>query len=395
MNILSTGMGWIDHKPGGLNRYFADYSRAMTEAGHDLRALVTADGDRRTAPAYVEAVPGSGDGTGTWDRMRAFRRAIGEENRKSWVPDIYNPHFALYASLVSRGSLPRDIPIITHFHGPWAEESMVEDKGASTARLLRYRMKKSVESLAYRRSDRFIVLSRHFAEILKRDYDVPEERIVRIPGAVDVTRFRPAEDVRQVREELGIGEGRRVLFCVRRLVRRMGIDRLIQAMAAVSAEHPEAVLIIAGDGSMRSELEALSDKLGLAGKVIFTGRLSNEKLVKWYQAADCSVVPTVTLEGFGLVTVESLACGTPVMGTPNGGTREILAPFEPSLLFDDASAEAMAKSIKRWLSGDARLPSRELCRMHVLERYTWSEVAERVTEVFEATLESRRRRSAR
>ncbi|MDI4644168.1 glycosyltransferase family 4 protein [Cohnella hashimotonis] len=394
MNILTTGMGWIDHKPGGLNRYFADYSQAMTEAGHELRALVTADGDRPTAPAYVEAVPGSGDGTGTWDRMRAFRRAIGRGGQ-SWIPDVYNPHFALYASLVNRGRLPRDIPIVTHFHGPWAEESMVEDKGASTARLLRYRMKKSVESLAYRRSDRFIVLSRHFAEILKRDYGIPEERIVRIPGAVDALRFRPAESVRQVRAELGIGEGQRVLFCVRRLVRRMGIDRLIQAMAAVSAEHPEALLVIAGDGSMRSELESLASRLGLAGKVVFTGRLSNELLVKWFQAADCSVVPTVTLEGFGLVTVESLACGTPVLGTPNGGTREILEAFEPSLLFDDESAEAMARTIKRWLAGDARLPSRENCRKHVLERYTWSEVAGRVTEVFEATLEARRRRSAR
>lgn len=272
---------------------------------------------------------------------------------------------------------------------------MVEDKGASTARLLRYRMKKSVESLAYRRSDRFIVLSRHFAEILKRDYGIPEERIVRIPGAVDALRFRPAESVREVRAELGIGEGQRVLFCVRRLVRRMGIDRLIQAMAAVSAEHPEALLVIAGDGSMRSELESLASRLGLAGKVVFTGRLSNELLVKWFQAADCSVVPTVTLEGFGLVTVESLACGTPVLGTPNGGTREILEAFEPSLLFDDESAEAMARTIKRWLAGDARLPSRENCRKHVLERYTWSEVAGRVTEVFEATLEARRRRSAR
>ncbi|MDG0814431.1 glycosyltransferase [Cohnella rhizosphaerae] len=175
----------------------------------------------------------------------------------------------------------------------------------------------------------------------------------------------------------------------------MGIDRLIQAMATVTAAHPEALLVIAGDGSMRGELEALASRLGLAGKVVFTGRLSNERLTEWFQAADCSVVPTVTLEGFGLVTVESLACGTPVLGTPNGGTREILEPFEPSLLFDDASAEAMATTIKRWLAGDIRLPSRETCRLHVLERYTWNEVARQVAEVFEASIDSRRRRSAR
>ncbi|CAI6036983.1 glycosyltransferase family 4 protein [Cohnella sp. JJ-181] len=395
MNILTTGMGWIDHAPGGLNRYFSDYSKAMTAAGHDLRALVTAGGGRLTAPSYVEAVPGSGEGAGTWARMRAFRRAVGSGTGGAWVPDVYNPHFALYASLVNRGALSQDIPIVTHFHGPWAEESMVEDRGASPARLLRYRMKKSVESLAYRRSDRFIVLSRHFARVLERDYGIPGERIVRIPGAVDVERFRPAQDISRVRAELGIPEGRKVLFCVRRLVRRMGIDRLIRAMAEVSPSHPEALLVVAGDGAMRGELEQLAGSLGLGAQVRFVGRVSNEDLEKWYQAADCSVVPTVTLEGFGLVTVESLACGTPVLGTPNGGTKEILEPFAPSLLFADDSASAMASTIERWLGGRLALPAREQCRAHVLERYTWVKVTEQVTEVFNAATSSRRRRSAR
>ncbi|WP_233567678.1 glycosyltransferase [Cohnella faecalis] len=138
---------------------------------------------------------------------------------------------------------------------------------------------------------------------------------------------------------------------MRRLVRRMGIDRLIRAMAKVKSDVPGAKLVIAGDGTMRSELERLTAELGLGDSVRFVGRVSNEDLVRWYQAADFSIVPTVTLEGFGLVTVESLACGTPVLGTPNGGTKEILEPFHPELLFRDDSPEALAYTISAVLRG--------------------------------------------
>lgn len=101
-----------------------------------------------------------------------------------------------------------------------------------------------------------------------------------------------------------------MLFCIRRLVRRMGIDRLIHAMAEVVKSHPDVRLFIGGDGPMRAEYEALIDELGLIKNVTLLGRVSDEKLVQYYQAADISVVPTLALEGFGLITVESLACGT-------------------------------------------------------------------------------------
>ncbi|WP_233567849.1 glycosyltransferase family 4 protein [Cohnella faecalis] len=321
MNILTTGMGWIDHTPGGLNRYFADYVKAMTQQGHSIRAYITAGGEKTSAPEYVEEVLREQGRKGTLDRVRAFRQAVGSRDSR-WTPQVYNPHFALYASLIGRGQLPRGIPIVTHFHGPWARESMVEDRGASSGQQIRYRMKKTVEKLAYNRSDKFVVLSGYFQTVLEQEYGVASDRIHRIPGAVDTDRFRPADNREQIRRELGFADGDRVLFCIRRLVRRMGIDRLIRAMAKVKSDVPGAKLVIAGDGTMRSELERLTAELGLGDSVRFVGRVSNEDLVRWYQAADFSIVPTVTLEGFGLVTVESLACGTPVLGTRTAERRK-------------------------------------------------------------------------
>ncbi|WP_217594909.1 glycosyltransferase family 4 protein [Cohnella sp. GbtcB17] len=393
MNILTTGMGWIDHSPGGLNRYFADYSHAMRDRGHDLRAFVTAGGDLASAPAYIAEVLREKGSFGTWDRMRAFRQAVGMQSRH-WKPQVYNPHFALYAALIGRGQLPRDIPIVTHFHGPWASESKVEDRSGASAKHIKYRLKKSLESLTYQRSDKFVVLSGYFASVLSEEYGIGRDRIHIVPGAVDTERFKPAVDREGVRKELGIAENDRVLFCVRRLVRRMGVDRLIRAFAAIAPERPEAVLVIAGDGAIRAELQELAAGLGLRDRVKFAGRVSNEQLVRWYQAADVAVVPTVTLEGFGLVTVEALACGTPVLGTPNGGTKEILGGFDGRLLFEDDSPEAMADLLGRVLARETPLPDRADCRKHVLERYTWLRVAEQVEDLFLQAIHERGRKAA-
>jgi glycosyltransferase involved in cell wall biosynthesis len=394
MNILTSGMGWIDHTPGGLNRYFADYLKAMTRQGHRVRALMTTGGERTGAPDYVEEVLRHPGPAGTWERVNAFRQAAAKPDR-IWTPQVYNPHFALYASRIGRGQLPRDIPIVTHFHGPWARESMVEDQGPSAGQLLRYRMKKAVEQLAYNRSDRFIVLSRYFQSVLEEEYGIPGDRIHRIPGAVDTDRFHPSEDRRQLRRELGFSDGDRVLFCVRRLVKRMGIDRLIAAMAQVASEVPEAVLVIAGDGPMRTKLTQMAKELGLGARIRMVGRVSHEELVRWYQAADLSIVPTLTLEGFGLVTVESLACGTPVLGTPAGGTKEILEAFSPDLLFEGDSPAAIARGIVSALRGRLGVPDRQVCRDHVLERYTWQRVAASVTQVFELAAGEKQGRVAR
>jgi glycosyltransferase involved in cell wall biosynthesis len=108
-----------------------------------------------------------------------------------------------------------------------------------------------------------------------------------------------------------------------------------------------------------------------------------------YAAADFSVVPTVALEGFGLVTVESLASGTPVLGTPVGATPEILSPLEPQLVFEAPTAEAMAQRLTEVLSGRIRLPGREACREYA-QRYGWDAVTPRILEVYREAVEERR-----
>lgn len=389
MKILASGMEWAKHRPGGLNHYFADYLNAMNQCGHTVEGLISAERKELEAPAYIRDVITGNAKLGTYQRMKFFHTSI-RNRTSSFQPDVFNPHFGLYASLVSRKAIPSHVPIISHFHGPWAQESLVEDGGNQLTKFLRYQIKKKVEQTVYRRSDAFIVLSDCFKDILTREFDIPKDSVHRIPGAVDIKRFRPSENRRSIREQWGIREDQKVLFCARRLVRRMGIDQLIVAMTQIVREVPGTLLFIAGQGALKDEYERLIDERQLRSSVRLMGRVSEEDLVRWYQAADVSIVPTRTLEGFGLVTTESLACGTPVLGTPYGGTREILEPFSSELLFRDGTPEGIAEKVISVLKGDCAIPSREECRRYALQHYTWDKVARSVTSVFQQTIQQRK-----
>lgn len=391
MNVLSTGMGWIDIQHGGLNRYFADYTQAMKDYGHsELGFIVAPKGTEMPSDRNITNATQEIQVNHFLPRMRMVQQhAIQAVN--SFRPDVFNPHFAFYTSMVTRRHIPAHIPIVTHFHGPWAMESKVEEQSVVYAiKHTKYWLKKQVEQLTYRRSDSFIVLSTYFRDILTDIYGVDQRKIHIIPGAVDHERFQPHPNRDQLRTQLGLAPEQPALFCIRRLVKRMGIDRLIQAMVAVVQEHPDVRLFIGGDGPMRETYEAMIRELGLSQQVKLLGRISNEELVAYYQAADLSLVPTLTLEGFGLITVESLACGTPVLGTPYGGTKEILQQISDQLLFEDGEADSIGRKISHVLHHKESLPSRESCRDFVMSRYTWNQVAAAVTDVFAEEIEKRK-----
>lgn len=99
------------------------------------------------------------------------------------------------------------------------------------------------------------------------------------------------------------------------------------------------------------------------------------------------VVPTQALEGFGLITVEAMASGVPVMATPVGGNREILSGFRPELLFRGTDSEAIAEGLLRVLDNREALPNARECRDHVLSKYTWGHVVEQVEDVFRQVLD--------
>jgi glycosyltransferase involved in cell wall biosynthesis len=133
------------------------------------------------------------------------------------------------------------------------------------------------------------------------------------------------------------------------------------------------ILAMVGTGSLEERLRRLSSNLGLEGRVRFVGQVLDDELRDWYRAADLFVLPTVAYEGFGMATVEALASGTPVVGTPVGATPELLRPLNPRLVARNLEPEVLAATIAEAL--DLSEPQfRRRCREYACTNFAWDKV---------------------
>lgn len=371
---LQIGMHWFPERAGGLDRMYYSLVRALPGAGVAVRGMVA--GSARVALDTGGAIRGFGSAAQALPlRLMAARKAFANAVN-SERPDVISSHFALYTW--PGLDVARDIARVSHFQGPWADESGVE--GAAT---FGQRVKHWLECSVYARSTRFIVLSEAFGQILISRYGVPAERVRVVPGCVDVARFDIEMSCARARQRLQLPHDRPIVLAVRRLVRRMGLEDLIDAMAQLKARHGSgAMLLIAGRGRLAEELQARISANALENDVKLLGFVPDERLPELYRAATISVVPTVALEGFGLITAESLAAGTPVLVTPVGGLPEAVAGLSPDLVLPGTGAEAIAEGLASALHGGMRLPDARACRDYALANFDNSVIARRVAEVY-------------
>ena len=375
LQTLQIGMEWFGEQAGGLNRVYRHLVHELACSGAEVHGLVAGSPDvARDSDGRVHAfAPASAS---LLSRMGALRSAAAAWLRER--PDaVIAAHFALNALPVLR-HVDRH-PLVVHFQGPWGEESRVEGAGP-----LAVAAKRWVERTVYARASHAIVLSAAFRDLLAERFGVPLERIRVVPGGVDVDRFAIAASRAECRRALGWPADRPIVLCVRRLVRRVGVDVLVDAAASLRARVPDVLVVIAGNGPLQGELEARIAALGLQRHVRLAGFVPDDTLPVAYRAADLSVVPTAALEGFGLVTVESLAAGTPCVVTPVGGLTDVVAPFAPQLVAGSARAGDVADLLARALRGDVALPTAERCEAYAREGFDWPVVAARVRQVYEA-----------
>jgi glycosyltransferase involved in cell wall biosynthesis len=358
---------------GGLNRYFYELLRALPAVGVPARGLVVGSGDiRRSMNGAVEpfATPDAGTLARCVGVRRAWTRAAG--GRVGILPVC---HFAYHAlPILDRLIASR---FVLHFQGPWARESAMEGAGA-----LAVSVKRVVERTVYRQAARAIVLSNAFGLILEQDYAVAPELISVIPGGVDADRFALSLTKAEARVRLGWPTDRPIVLAVRRLARRMGLEHLVDAAALVRARVPDLLLMIGGRGALQGALAARVLERGLEPTVRLLGRLSDEDLALAYRAADVTVVPSVALEGFGLVAAESLASGTPVLVTPVGGLPDVVSGLATDLILPEATVEAIAEGLVAALLGTMALPDEATCRRFARERYDWSVIAAAVGKIY-------------
>lgn len=372
---VQIGAEWLSVRAGGLNRYTDGLARALVTAGQPHRWLVMGD-ERVDRNAGIDVRPVAAPSDGLLTRWRGVRASLSNTS-----PTLIASHFALYAYPVRKQL--RRLTHVVHFHGPWADESSAERAGK-----LAVFAKRHVERSVYATGDRFITLSQAFADILAERYGVEPGRIRIVPGGVETARFDSALSATEARKRLKWNADRPTILCVRRLVRRMGLEQLVNAMRGVRDAVPDALLLIAGKGPIGEELDDRIRRLGLDQNVRRLGFVPDSDLPIAYRAADLSVVPTQSLEGFGLIIAESLAAGTPALVTPIGGMPEVVRDLDPTLVLEGTASETIEAGLINALREPASLPSAEACQEYARRRFDWSVVVQQLLTVYDEAIQS-------
>jgi phosphatidylinositol alpha-1,6-mannosyltransferase len=187
------------------------------------------------------------------------------------------------------------------------------------------------------------------------EWDVQDDRIVKIPFGVDLKRFAVVKESQDRCAPLGLA-GRRIILTVGRLVERKGHDIVIKALPQALARFPDLIYVIVGDGPARASLSALVDKSNLSEHVFFAGEVPDDVVIQYYQACDVFIMVSRAheergdVEGFGLVYLEANACGKPVIGGRSGGVPDAVLDGVTGVLVDPTDVDDVAAAIIKLLT---------------------------------------------
>jgi glycosyltransferase involved in cell wall biosynthesis len=384
MKFLFVTLGYHPHPPGGAWRVAADLAETLAGRGHGVEVVTANTEGRLPAGETLRGVRvrrfAERRGHFALNWLAAARAARGLAARA--VAAAGGPVLTvLHHAYVGRAATGAGAPLLAILHGPWAEEFLSQRAAPPRPAVQRAldalvagRLR-AEERRGLRRARRILVLSRHFASLLPRWHPGPLPPAEIVGGGVDLGRFAPAADRAAVRAEFGLAPEERLFLAVRRLDPRMGLGLLVEGFARVAAARPAARLWLAGRGPEEAALRAKLAAAGLGERARLLGFVPEERLPALYQAADFTVMPSLELEGFGLATAESLACGTPVLGSRAAATPELLEPLAPGLLFAPGSADALAAKLHEALAEPGRFPDRARCRAYAAGRFTWDAMA--------------------
>ncbi|MFH1641135.1 MAG: glycosyltransferase, partial [Candidatus Omnitrophota bacterium] len=234
-----------------------------------------------------------------------------------------------------------------------------------------------------------IICNSEFSGNEVRQFGIEESKVFVISPGVDVQRFSPKLDSSDLRKKWGL-EGRQVLLTVSRLVRRKGIDTVLQVLPTIKKDFPDVAYLIIGSGSDESYLKGLVRQLGLEENVIFMGKVSNEELPDCYNLCDIYVMPNKEtvgediVEGFGISFIEASSCAKPVIGGSSGGAKEAIKDKTTGILVDPHNLNQLTESILRLLNDKTYAYSLgENGRKRVLEEFRWEERTRRIEKLLE------------
>ncbi|MFT7464100.1 MAG: glycosyltransferase involved in cell wall biosynthesis [Pseudohongiellaceae bacterium] len=371
---------------GGAERVITEVATRLAQRGHTVTLLTGQVGDTaaREHRHGVEVVrypvrPGRPDRfyRSVWSGVRkALAQGVGAD------ADVLSVHQVLSAVAALAPGGARCPGRVCSFYAPYSLEYLARFRGGAEtgSAPLAARAVSSVLARAdryvLRRSDEVLVLSDYSRQQIDTLYPPALERTTIAPAGVDLDHFRPAANEAERRacaSAVGLGHVTApIILSVRRLVPRMGLTDLLDAAARLLSDGRQLHLAIAGDGEQREELKQHAHHLGLGDRVSFLGRVPDDDLPALYRAADVFVLPTRSLEGFGMVTAEALASGLAVVATNAGASGEVLAEVSGSQLVPPSQPGALAEALATWLDvPEALQTARAATRAHAEKQLSW------------------------
>lgn len=402
--ILIPTLFYYPDYPSGSVRLAYDEAVFLAQRGHEVW-IVTQDPDG-IQPEYTQR-----DGLhvlhypspymSTFNPRRAnIHQQLTSDLLSRHLPtvDVVHGHAPLQydGALLLYGNLPRRCYSV---HSPVKLEMQASSRGESAIRKLYYTLNGQINHQVERRcldSSQVITSDSAYTRKMLGQLHSPqiESRTKVVPGWVDMERFQIAPDRAALKQRFGWREDVPLLFTLRRLVPRNGIDRLIRALHQVKSSGRQFHMIIGGGGPLLDELKGLAQSLDLNDEVQFIGFVDDDALPLMYAACDVFILPSAELECFGLITLEAFAAGRPVLATPVGAIPEVINPIEPTWLARDTTPDAIANLIIAYLDGE--LPAHEPAdlRTYVMNQYSRVGVLDHMAELilptdsmnFEATL---------
>lgn len=300
--------------------------------------------------------------------MRATEARL-EQLARELKPDVLHAHSPVLNAIPAiRVGKRLGIPVVYEIRAFWEDAAV--DHGTTAEGSLRYRATRAMETWALKRVDHaFTICEGLRADIVARG--IPSTKVTVIPNAVDVEGFQLSGEADPgLRRQLGL-EGCTTVGFVGSFYAYEGLDLLLDAFTALFQKRPDLRLLLVGGGPQEGNLKAQAQQLGIADKIVFTGRVPHSEVSRYYDQIDLLAYPRHSMRLTELVTplkpLEAMAQGRLFVASDVGGHKELIRDGETGKLFNAGSADALASAIDDMLDHRERWPAMRKAGRHFVE----------------------------
>lgn len=392
MNYLCAVDSYFPDYPGGAARVALDIALLMREYGHQVTMICKAEnckGDTSTTTSpegirilrYKQPKLNNLSPFYTLNQIKTVQKAV----RKllpniNW--DIVHIH-SLFTGAGVMGALGDDPCYLCTVHSPvvaeqqanWAHQGFI----GKAKLLFGLRILRRLENKILHKASAIHALSKFTRSQIQYFHGLADKTTI-IPHWIQ-PQYTRTKTKAEARALLGWPRNTPILFTVRNHIPRTGLDIAIDAVAPLAIQK-HCIFVVTGDGPMRTMLQQRARNAGAGpSQIVFTGHLSDEELMLSYQAADLFVLPTMELECFGLIILEALAMGCPIVATNVEAIPELLEPILPEFIVPANNVTALRTKLQDYLEGRIVAPKQETLIDYVQRRYAKKVICQKMMDL--------------